>query len=63
MTVIHKKTEIIKQIDELRVTLHELMEKSDDLKDNEILIASKALDVVLNEYYFLIRKKDLDCCE
>jgi len=46
--------EVLKQIEQLRRSLEEIV-KEKGTRDPEVVIASKMLDAVLNEYYLLIK--------
>lgn len=48
--------EVLKQIEQLRRSLEEIV-KEKRIGDPEVVIASQMFDVVLNEYYRLLRKK------
>ncbi|MHB8125859.1 MAG: Spo0E family sporulation regulatory protein-aspartic acid phosphatase [Desulfitobacteriaceae bacterium] len=48
--------EIIRQIEELRMTLHKITEEK-TLTDPEVVAISQMLDAVLNEYNKLLKHK------
>lgn len=48
--------EVRKKIKELRQMLQELT-KNKELTDSEVIAASQMLDVVLNEYYRILKRK------
>ncbi|HHV98497.1 MAG TPA: aspartyl-phosphate phosphatase Spo0E family protein [Clostridiaceae bacterium] len=52
-----KLVELNGKIQSLRKYIHNLIEKKNDLRDPEVLAASKMLDAVLNEYNNLIKDK------
>ena len=50
--------ELSKKIEDLREYLHKLIEKDIGEIDSEIMSTSRMLDVVLNEYYKLLKEKE-----
>lgn len=50
--------ELLKDIEKLRKTLYELIEKKEaNLQDPEIITASKTLNIAITKYNEMIRKK------
>lgn len=52
--------EIMNKVEELRQKLYDLIDKTDGLKDEEVMKVSKKLDDILNEYYILLKKRGKD---
>lgn len=52
-----KLNEVLKQIEELKELMYQIMEESEELTDAEIVKVSQELDKLLNEYGKLINKK------
>ena len=50
--------EIMQEIEILRAHLQKLMEEKEEIVDAEILSVSKMIDVLLNEYYALLKNKN-----
>ncbi|RJX19872.1 MAG: aspartyl-phosphate phosphatase Spo0E family protein [Desulforudis sp.] len=49
---------IVKKIEELRRDLEKLEDR--DLADPEVVTASQMLDAVLNEYYRILKRKEME---
>lgn len=52
-----KLNEVLKQIEELKELMYQIMEESEELTDTELVKVSQELDKLLNEYGKLINKK------
>ncbi len=50
--------DIMEEVEKLRKHLQKLLEEKEEIIDPEILSVSKMIDVLLNEYYRLLKKKD-----
>lgn len=51
-----KLDEISKQVEELRKSLHDLIDQKGSLTDPEVVAVSQILDAVLNKYSEIIKK-------
>lgn len=54
-----KLTENLMEVEKLREHLQTLIEKKGEVSDVEILNASRMLDVLLNEYYCLLKSNQI----
>ncbi|HHY05189.1 MAG TPA: aspartyl-phosphate phosphatase Spo0E family protein [Thermoanaerobacterales bacterium] len=49
---------ITEKIEEVRNKMNDLIKEKGDLLDPEVIIASQMLDAVLNEYNYILKKRN-----
>jgi stage 0 sporulation regulatory protein len=49
---------ITEKIEEVRKKMNDLIKEKGDLLDPEVIIASQMLDAVLNEYNYILKKRN-----